>query len=87
MEIIAREHNLKETSDLEMATANIAHAIKIGSNPGIDKSHYKSKKIIFLPVNNSSSSTLSGSGGHWALLAYDVENQSFHYYDSSGSGN
>jgi len=48
---------------------------------------YKSKKIVFLPVNNSSTGGYKGgTGGHWSLLVYKKANE-FYYYDSYGSMN
>jgi len=48
---------------------------------------YKSKEIIFLPVNNSSTGGYEGgTGSHWSLLVYRRANE-FHYYDSAGSMN
>jgi Ulp1 family protease len=48
---------------------------------------YKTKKIIFLPVNNSSTGGYDGAtGSHWSLIVYRESNK-FYYYDSAGSAN
>ncbi|CAG8715238.1 5853_t:CDS:1, partial [Cetraspora pellucida] len=48
---------------------------------------YKTKEIIFLPVNNSSTGGYQGgTGSHWSLLVYRESNK-FYYYDSAGSMN
>jgi hypothetical protein len=42
------------------------------------------KRLIFIPINNSTDSRSVNAGNHWALLDFDANEQKFFYFDSAG---
>lgn len=46
------------------------------------------KQLILIPINNASTSSITASGSHWTLAAFNIQNGIFSHYDSlEGSGN
>mmetsp|Transcript_29668 Transcript_29668/g.30802 ORF Transcript_29668/g.30802 Transcript_29668/m.30802 type:complete len:245 (+) Transcript_29668:20-754(+) len=45
----------------------------------------KSKKYIFLPINDSNDRFQIGGGMHWALMVYSVQEDKYFYIDSTSS--
>ena len=90
MDIIKAEYKLKEINpnELRIISADQAELIKYEIKSWSEElPEWKTKKVLFLPVNNSTNPETPGSGGHWSLLVCDVPEKSFHYYDSYGSMN
>ena len=49
-------------------------------------SHFKTKSIIFFPINDGINDRQPLSGTHWSLLIYTRNENTFYYYDSMGAG-
>jgi sentrin-specific protease 8 len=86
MKIITEEYKLDKIPELLVVSPPVSETIKFNDTT-FTQDNLKGKKIVFLPVNNSNSPDISGSGGHWSLLVYDVPEKSFYYYDSLGTAN
>ena len=51
----------------------------------VEPLNLRSKDLIFLPVNDSTSYDCPG-GSHWSLLVFDNKTEQFHHYDSMDDG-
>lgn len=47
--------------------------------------NFESRKVIFIPVNDTTDKYAYGSGNHWALVVYFANSNTFYYLDSMKS--
>ena len=73
-----------------LLSPEVVQLIKLGTQDDssmlLESLNINSKKLIVLPVNDSTSVDQPG-GTHWSLLVYDCLKKQFYHLDSMGGGN
>jgi len=72
---------------LSPPTTQFIHLVSVEEGLTLDQFDFKSKKVIFFPVNNCNDPSVAEGGSHWSLMVYHTNFGSFHHYDSMGTSN